>query len=73
VVAVRGTIREIAMKVPAARRLRDQRGASAAEYAVLVSLIAIVIIVSVTFFGQRTASLFQRTCESVASTQGGAC
>ena len=54
-----------------ARRRRDERGASAAEYAILVSLIAIVIIAGVSFFGQRTAGLFQKTCESVASSTAG--
>jgi pilus assembly protein Flp/PilA len=53
--------------------LRRERGASAVEYAILVGLIAIVIIASVTFFGQRTAGLFQRTCDSVASTQATTC
>jgi len=61
------------MNRPGARR-RGQRGASAAEYAILVSLIAVVIIAAVSFFGQRTSGLFQKTCDSVASsTQGTPC
>jgi Flp pilus assembly pilin Flp len=39
-------------------------GASAVEYAIVVSLIAVVIIVAVTFFGDNVAGLFERagTC-----------
>jgi len=43
------------------------------EYAILVSLIALIILVAVTLFGQRTSGLFQKTCSSVASTQGTTC
>lgn len=35
-------------------------GASAVEYAIVVSLIAVVIIVSVTIFGDNVAGLFER-------------
>lgn len=52
---------------------RAERGASAVEYAILVSLIALIILVAVAFFGQKTAGLFEKTCSSVASTQGGTC
>lgn len=55
------------------RQARTEVGASAVEYAVLVSLIAIVIIVSVQFLGVRTAGLFQKTCSSMASAQGTTC
>lgn len=54
-------------------RRRDQAGASSVEYAILVSLIAVVIIGSVTFLGGNTSRLFQKTCDSVASTQGTTC
>ena len=50
-----------------------QRGASAVEYAILVSLIAVVIIAAVTFFGQRTNGLFQNSCASLATAQGTTC
>ena len=52
---------------------RTETGASSVEYAILVSLIALIILVSVALFGERTSGLFQRTCSSVASTQGGTC
>jgi Flp pilus assembly pilin Flp len=52
---------------------RHERGASAAEYAILVSLIAIIILSSVALFGRSTSGLFQKTCESIGSTQGLSC
>lgn len=55
------------------RRTQDRRGASSVEYAIMVSLIAVVIIAAVTFFGSRTNGLFQKSCESIASTQSTSC
>jgi pilus assembly protein Flp/PilA len=37
---------------------QDDRGATATEYALMVSLIAVVIIASVTLFGQNIIPLF---------------
>jgi Flp pilus assembly pilin Flp len=54
-------------------RRRTETGASSVEYAILVSLIALIILVAVTLFGQRTSGLFQKTCSSIASTQGTTC
>ncbi len=51
----------------------ERAGASSVEYAILVSLIALIILVSVTLFGEQTSGLFQTTCTSVASTQGTTC
>lgn len=48
-------------------RTREERGASAVEYALVTVLIAIVIIASVTAFGAKTSGLFQRSCESIPS------
>ena len=42
----------------AGSRRRD-RGATAVEYALMVSLIALVIVASVTLFGQNMIQLFQ--------------
>ena len=61
------------MHTPLRRLRRTQAGASAVEYAILVSLIAIIIIGGVNFFGRSTAGLFQKTCDSVASTQSTVC
>ena len=52
----------------ASRLRRDQRGATAVEYGIMVSLIAVVIIVAVTMLGGNLKSTF----ESVAcSVKGG--
>ncbi len=47
------------------RRARAQRGASSVEYALLATLIAVVIVVAVTLLGSKTANLFQVACSSV--------
>jgi pilus assembly protein Flp/PilA len=52
---------------------RRERGASSVEYALLIGLIAIIIIVGVTLFGQGTGGLFQKTCDSLASAQSTTC
>ena len=45
--------------------LRSERGASAVEYALIASLVAVVIIAAVALLGTRTADLFSRTCSSL--------
>ncbi len=57
------------------RRLtRDQRGATAAEYALLISLIAVVIFAGVTAFGTSVAQIFGWSCDEIASaTSGSTC
>ena len=52
---------------------RTESGASSVEYAILISLIAIVIFGAVALMGSNLASSFQHSCESVAATHGGAC
>ena len=42
----------------ATRLCRDQRGATAVEYGIMVSLIAVVIIIAVTALGGTLASTF---------------
>lgn len=39
--------------------LRSDRGATAVEYGLMVALIAVVIIVAVTFLGKQVSGLFQ--------------
>ena len=48
------------LRSPALRRLnwRDEEGATAAEYALLISMIAIAIIGSVTLLGQQLSQVF---------------
>jgi len=46
-------------------QLRDERGATAVEYGLMVALIAIVIIVAVTLLGQNLSSIFNTTANNV--------
>ncbi len=48
----------LARSVVRLHRLPAERGATAAEYALMVGLIAVVIVVSVTIFGVNTSALF---------------
>ena len=55
-------------------RTRDERGASAVEYALVAVLIAVFVIASVTMLGTRTSAMFKSSCESVPDyTAGGTC
>lgn len=49
------------------RRQRDQEGASAVEYGLLVALIAAVIVVAVVSFGVIVKSTFHQTCQAMIS------
>jgi pilus assembly protein Flp/PilA len=40
------------------RRLSSEEGATAVEYALMVALIALVIVLAVTFLGQSTSSVY---------------
>ncbi|MDQ0820009.1 pilus assembly protein Flp/PilA [Arthrobacter sp. V4I6] len=53
----------------ATRLRRDQRGATAVEYGIMVSLIAVVIIVAVTLLGGTLADTFTK---AKCSISGGA-
>lgn len=55
----------------ASRLRRDQRGATAVEYGIMVSLIAVVIIVAVTLLGTTLQDTFQDVqCQISGSTIG---
>jgi len=47
--------------------LFDEEGATAVEYALMVALIAIVIIVAVTFLGTEVASKFSEVGSAVSA------
>lgn len=51
---------------------RGERGATAVEYGVMVMLIAAVILVAVTFLGERASNNFECTRNSIA-TRGTSC
>jgi pilus assembly protein Flp/PilA len=46
---------------------RDERGASAVEYGLLIAGIAAIIVLSVFAFGGGVKSLFTNTCTTLAS------
>ena len=50
------------------QRLRSEEGATAIEYALMVALIAVVIILAVTVLGIATSDKFQQVGDAVAST-----
>lgn len=49
------------------QKTRDDRGASAVEYGLLVAAIAAVIIVAVFAFGGFVSDIFEETCTSIES------
>ena len=51
---------------------RDERGASAVEYGLLVGGIAAVIVVLVFALGSQIQSKFQSTCDAVKTGSGAA-
>ena len=46
-------------------QLRDDRGATAVEYGLMVALIAVVIIIAVTTLGGNLSSIFNQTADAV--------
>ncbi len=58
--------------VLAVRIGRDERGASAVEYGLLISGVAALIVVIILAFGDNVKDLFDDTCDTVngASTSG---
>ncbi|WP_432393626.1 Flp family type IVb pilin [Pseudarthrobacter sp. L19] len=55
----------------ASRLRRDQRGATAVEYGIMVALIAVAIIVAVTFLGTNLTKTFHDVgCKITNSTTG---
>jgi pilus assembly protein Flp/PilA len=49
-------------------RFVSEEGATAVEYALMVALIAVVIILAVTFLGIATSDKFQQVGDAVAAT-----
>lgn len=52
----------------AARTDRDERGASAVEYGLLIAGIAALIVVVVFAFGETITGIFTDTCEAVGGS-----
>ncbi len=53
---------------------RDERGASAVEYGLLIAGIAALIVAVIFLFGAQVTSLYSGTCNNIAAERGaGAC
>jgi pilus assembly protein Flp/PilA len=52
------------------RLVRDDRGASMVEYALLVALIAVVALAALTALGHGIAGVFQSSCNAVSNAGG---
>ena len=52
-------------------RLSEDRGATAVEYALMVALIAVVIILAVTFIGTSASTKFSQVGSAVNTAGGG--
>ena len=63
----------IAYMVAVRRHVKDDTGASAVEYGLLIAAIAAVIVVVVFALGSVVKSKFQNTCTLVANTSTGTC
>jgi pilus assembly protein Flp/PilA len=59
------------LRIMLAARTNSERGASAVEYGLLIAGIAALIVVVVFAFGGKIEEIFNDTCDSVASAQGG--
>jgi pilus assembly protein Flp/PilA len=55
----------LAVTTPMTQEKKDERGATAVEYGLMVALIAIAIIVAVTLLGTRLTSLFNDIADKV--------
>jgi pilus assembly protein Flp/PilA len=53
-------------------RVRDERGASAVEYGLLLTGITALIVVVVFAFGDNVLDLFSGTCDSMNDARGSA-
>ena len=56
------------MNLESSSQHRDERGATAVEYGLMVGLIAIVIIAAVILFGDALAASFQDDCTQIFGT-----
>ena len=52
---------------------KDERGASAVEYGLLIAGIAALIVVVIFAFGSVLSNVFQSTCNNVGASTGGSC
>lgn len=55
----------------AKNRLRDEKGATAVEYGIMVALIAVAIIIAVVALGEQLTTVFTGIVEDLGGTVGG--
>jgi pilus assembly protein Flp/PilA len=53
------------------RLIRDESGATAIEYGLIASLIFLVIVTSVSAFGNKTTTIMQTVSDAIAAAIGG--
>lgn len=56
------------LKIQILGRMKNERGASAVEYGLLVALIAIVIIAAVALLGGKLSSIFTNTANTLPTS-----
>ena len=59
-----------AMAMIARDRIRDEKGATAVEYGLMVGLIAVVIIAAVVLLGKQLDALFDKVVEQLKGPSG---
>ena len=59
-----------AMAMIARDRIRDEKGATAVEYGLMVGLIAVVIIAAVVLLGKQLDALFDKVVEELKGPSG---
>jgi pilus assembly protein Flp/PilA len=63
----RGIYQQIVGWLVARLNISSQRGATAVEYGIMVTLIAATVLLAVVFLGQRTSSTFSCTARAVST------
>jgi pilus assembly protein Flp/PilA len=61
----------LALRLYLTRFWRDESGATAIEYGLIVSLIFLVIVTSVTAFGNKTTTIMEKVSTAVAGAISG--
>lgn len=59
------------MKKLTARFLRDESGATAIEYGLIISLIFLAIVTALTAFGNQSSGVFNRAMDAIREGMGG--
>ena len=61
-------IEKLSVWLAARLDVRSDRGASAVEYGIMISMIAAVVILAVIFLGQETSRTFSCTSDSLSTS-----